>query len=414
MPFLHSRKSVILFMFLSAASAAFTASAAPQAAQQVPAAASVVSGQFALGGNVAQVPIKVSGHLVFVPVRINGARPSWFLLDTAHRESSLDDVRAAALGLSTPGTANAKSISNAVLQFPGLKISVPTLALRSFSDLSSRVGRPVQGVLGARALSHFVVVIRYHRQTLQLYDPRAFHYSGHGEQLKMQILGGVPAISAKLSIPHRGNLGGIFSLATAQPEALQFFPGFASAYRFSALNERMILYSPLESPRDIDDHLGRVHAFQFGKMVFQDPLAIFPGKSERTSTHASSQLAGAIGGEILDRFTLILDYPGQLAIFEPNPHFADLFAADMSGLVLVATPPDFRAFEVARVIEKSPAAAAGIAVGDMIEKIDGNPAYDYSLRDVRALLREDSTEHTLTVLRNGQTLQFTLKLKPLV
>ena len=88
--------------------------------------------------------------------------------------------------------------------------------------------------------------------------------------------------------------------------------------------------------------------------------------------------------------------------------------AGIIGIVLVATPPDFRAFGVARVIEKSPAELAGIAVGDMLEKIDGNPASDYSLNDVRALLRQDGTEHTLTVLRNGQHLQFTLKLKPLI
>ena len=50
----------------------------------------------------------------------------------------------------------------------------------------------------------------------------------------------------------------------------------------------------------------------------------------------------------------------------------------------------------------------------MLEKIDGNPASDYSLNDVLALLRQDGTEHTLTVLRNGNHLQFTLKLKPLI
>lgn len=384
------------------------------AAPQTQSPASAAPFQFAFSGNVAQVPVEVSDHLVLVPIRVNGARPSWFLLDTTRLASSLDDVRAVALGLLPHGSAGSKSLSNVVLDFPGLKISISSLALDSFGDLSSRVGRAIQGILGADVLSHFVVVISYDRQTLQLYDPKSFQYKGAGIKLKMQTLVGVPALDVKFSLRHRGTLHGLFSIATAQAQAIQFHPSFAAAHKFSELGQKMILFSPLDSPGDFDDHLGRIESVQLGKITLQDPFAIFPGKSEHASAQPSSGVAGAIGGEILDRFTIVLDYPDQSVIFEPNPHFNDLFVADMSGLVLVATPPDFRAFGVARVIEKSPAELAGIAVGDMLEKIDGNPASDYSLNDVRALFRQDGTEHTLTLLRNGNHLQFTLKLKPLI
>jgi len=416
MQFANLKKSVLPLVLLVGFYVGASASAAPQSAQQSAAPAATTSVQFALAGNVAQVPIQVSGHLALVPVRVNGARPSWFLLDTTRAVSSLDDVRAVALGLVSPGSANSNStaLPNASLGFPGLKITVPTLTLGSFDDLCSRAGRVIQGILGADVLSHFVVVINYGRQTLQLYDPKSFQYKGSGVKFQTQLAEGVPAIDGKFSVRHRGTLHGLFRIATAQPEAVRFSPSFAAAHRFSELDQKMILFSPLDSPNNFDDHLGRIQTLQFGKIAFQDPLAIFPGQSEHPSAAASSGVAGAIGGEILDRFTLILDYPEQFAILQPNPHFTDSFVADMSGLVLVASPPDFRAFGVARVIANSPAAAAGIAVGDMIEKIDGNPASEYSLSDVRAILRQDGTEHTITVLRNGQSLEFTLKLKPLV
>ena len=383
--------------------------------QQSPITAPAAPFQFAFSGNVAQVPVEISDHLVLVPIRVNGARPSWFLLDTTRPTSSLDDVRAVALGLLSHGSAGSKVLSNAVLDFPSLKISIPSLALDSLGDLSSRVGRAIQGILGADVLSHFIVVISYDRQTLQFYDPKSFQYKGAGIKLKMQLLNGVQAFDVKFSVRHRGTLHGLFSIATAQAEAVQFYSSFAAAHKFSELGQKMILFSPLDSPGDFDDHLGRIDSVQFGKITLQDPFAIFPGKSEHASAQPSSSgIAGAIGGEILDRFTVVLDSPDQSVIFEPNPHFNDLFVSDMSGLVLVATPPDFRAFGVSRVIEKSPAELAGIAVGDMLEKIDGNPASDYSLGDLRALFRQDGTEHTLTVLRNGKHLQFTLKLKPLI
>ncbi|HKV27700.1 MAG TPA: hypothetical protein VJN90_05450, partial [Candidatus Acidoferrales bacterium] len=298
---------------------------------------------FAFSGNVAQAPIEVSDHLVLAPVRVNGARPSWFLLDTTRRTSALDDVRAVALGLLPAGSAGSKTLTNPNLEFPGLKISVPLLRLDSLGDLSSRAGRAIQGILGADVLSHFVVVVNYGRQTLQFYDPKSFQYKGAGTKLKMQTVGGVQAVDTKLSLRHRGTLHGLFSIATAQAEAVQFYAPFAAAHKFSELGQKMILFSPLGSPEDFDDHLGRIESVQFGKITLQDALAIFPGKSEHASAFASSGVAGAIGGEILDRFTVFLDYPDQSVIFEPNRHFSDLFVADMSGLVLVATPPDFRA-----------------------------------------------------------------------
>src|SRR5579872_1969810 len=281
--------------------------------------------QFAFSGNVAQIPVEVSDHLVLVPIRVNGARPSWFLLDTTRPASSLDDVRAVALGLLPHGSAGSKSLSNVVLDFPSLKISLPSLALDSFGDLSSRVGRAIQGILGADVLSHFVVVISYDRQTLQLYDPKSFQYKGAGVKLKMQTLDSVPALDAKFSVRHRGTLHGLFSIATAQAEAVQFEPSFSAAHKFSELGQKMILFSPLDSPGDFDDHLGRIESVQFGKIILQDPFAIFPGKSEHASAQISSGVAGAIGGEILDRFTIVLDYLDQSVIFEPNPHFNDLF-----------------------------------------------------------------------------------------
>ncbi|HLJ41855.1 MAG TPA: hypothetical protein VKT50_10250, partial [Candidatus Acidoferrales bacterium] len=293
------------------------ATAAPQT--QSPALAAQF--QFAFSGNVAQVPVEVSDHLVLVPIRVNGARPSWFLLDTTRPASSLDDVRAVALGLLPHGSAGSKSLSNVVLDFPSLKISLPSLALDSFGDLSSRVGRAIQGILGADVLSHFVVVISYDRQTLQLYDPKSFQYKGTGVKLKMQPIDGVPALDVKFNVRHRGTLHGLFSIATAQAEAVQFEPSFSAAHKFSELGQKMILFSPLDSPGDFDDHLGRIESVQFGKIILQDPFAIFPGKSEHASAQISSGVAGAIGGEILDRFTIVLDYLDQSVIFEPNPHF---------------------------------------------------------------------------------------------
>lgn len=374
--------------------------------------------QFAFSGNVAQVPAQIAATLVLVPVGVNGSQPSWFLLDTTRATSAIDDVRAVGVGLYSPsaGSPMPKSFANVTLEFPGLKISLPSLGLDSFEDFSARMGHAVQGVLGADVLSHLVVQVNYQAQSVQLYDPKAFQYGGRGLQIPLEISSGIPSITGKVTVRHRGKFSGLLAIATAQSEPLAFSPHFATAHSFSSLSERMLPLPGVDAASDTDvrDFLGRVQSLQFGKVTFDDPIAIFPTKSTPSRENLSGTFVCAVGGGILSRFTVILNYPAHLLILEANKNFPNLFSADMSGLTIVAIPPAFSKFEVAYVAPKSPAAAAGISVGDVIEKMDGNPASDYTLDDMRGLLRQDGTSHTVSLLRNGKAIEAKLELKPLI
>lgn len=374
--------------------------------------------QFAFGGNVAQVPAQIADRLALVPVRVNGAQPSWFALDTTRASSAIDDVRAVGIGLYSPSSDGGlpKHFSNVTLEFPGLKILLPSLALDSFGDFSARIGHTVQGVLGADVLSHLVLKINYQAQSVQFYDPKSFEYGGGGLRIPVQISAGVPAITGKVTVRHRGKFSGLLAIATAESEPMAFSMHFAAAHALSSLPEKMLPFPGVDAASDTDynELLGRVQELQFGKVTFEDPIAIFPTKPAGGAEAVPAEFIGAIGGEILSRFTVILNYPARVLILEPNKSFPNIFTADMSGLTIIAVPPAFNKFEVAQVARKSPAAAAGIAVGDTIEKIDENPASDYSLDDVRGLLRQEGIAHKLSLLRNGKAIEVTLTLKPLV
>jgi hypothetical protein len=416
----HAIAALFVFSFFSGTLFAHHRIAQQQNAAPQPAAAqqsAPVQIQFAFSGNVAQVPAQVADSLVLVPVRVNGSQPSWFLLDTERATSAIDDVRAVAVGLYSPssGGGRPKSFANVSLEFPGLKISLPVLALDSFEDLSSRIGHSVQGVLGADVLNHFVLKINYRAQSVQLYDAKAFQYSGRGVQIPLQINAGIPAISGKVTVHHRGKFSGLLAIATAQTEPVAFSPQFARSHAFSDLSQRLLPFPGADAASDTDVHefLGRIQALQFGKIGFADPIAVFPANSDKGAGAVPAQFVCAMGGEILSRFTVILNYPAKLLILEANRSFPDVFAADMSGLTFIAIPPAFNRFEVAQVAAKSPA-VGGVQVGDMLDKVDGNPVSDYSLDDLRALLRQWGTSHTLSLLRNGKPIDVTLELKPLL
>lgn len=374
--------------------------------------------QFAFSGDVAQVPAQVDAALVLVPVRVNGTPPSWFLLDTARETSAIDDVRAVGVGLYLPSPAGGRpqSFSNVTLEFPGLKISLPSLGLDSFEDFSARIGHAVDGVLGLDVLSHLVMKVNYQGQVVQFYDPKAFQYSGRGAEVPVKITEGIPAVEGRVSVRRRGKFTGLVAIATAQTEPVEFSPRFAAGHDLTSVPEKMLPFPGADAASDTDvtEFLGRVEALQFGKVTFVNPIGVFPSKSDTRAGTVPPEFVCAVGGETLDRFTLILNYPERLLILEPNRSFPSVFTADMSGLAVVAIPPAFNRFEVAQVARKSPAAAAGIAVGDMIEKVDGQAASDYTLDDLRSVLRQDGTQHTLSLSRNGKAIEVKIALKPLV
>jgi len=110
--------------------------------------------------------------------------------------------------------------------------------------------------------------------------------------------------------------------------------------------------------------------------------------------------AGLIGGRVLRRFTLIVDYSRSRILLEPNRMAREPDEFDMSGMSLAARSD--HVYGVRTVIDGSPAADAGIRPGDIIDAIDGRSARALALDEIRQLLQHEGGTYTLRV-RRGET-----------
>jgi C-terminal processing protease CtpA/Prc len=129
---------------------------------------------------------------------------------------------------------------------------------------------------------------------------------------------------------------------------------------------------------------------------------------------ASVETAGLIGGEILRRFTVIFDYSRSEMILEPNADFGAPFEYDMFGAYLLAEAPDFERFIVHRLVEGSPAKAAGLKEGDVIVSIDGRPSGDFTLEQVRQMFRQTDRQCVLGIEDGDKVRRVSLKTKRLI
>ena len=85
---------------------------------------------------------------------------------------------------------------------------------------------------------------------------------------------------------------------------------------------------------EFPERLGRVSALRIGSLSLKGPTTSF--STARRGATSGSSYDGTIGGEVLRRFKVILDYAHQEMILEPGSDFSEPWAADSSGLLLRA------------------------------------------------------------------------------
>lgn len=391
--------SLLLAFALRKISSAETEQTARQTAQQ-----SAPPARFAFGGNAAEIPAEFSENLIFLPVDINKSQPSLFELDSTAAASSISRARATELGLA--------NLQNPVLSLPGVAMPFATLAIVDQENRSAQIGRPYQGTLGADFLSRVVVEIDYLRETVRLYDPSAYKYSGKGASFPLSLQAGVPIIRAKFTLPGQKTHEGEFAVDTALDASLLISERFAESHRVFSSHMKTVTASDPEIDDGANIVLGRLAEFQMGHFEVKNPIAAFIRQTPNSASN--TERAGSIGGGMLRRFTVIFDYAHQQLTLDPNTHFADYEQEDKSGISVVAKGPGLLTFEIASVQPGTPGAEAGVKKGDVIAGIDDEAAADLTLASIRNLFRQVGHKYKLLIQRNGESVQLTVQMRRLI
>jgi hypothetical protein len=376
--------------------------AAPQEESQV---------RFAYGGDVAQIPAQFVSNLVYLPVSVNQGEPSLFLLDSTSATSSIDPKRAGALGL-VEGT-DSVLVGNAVLTLPGVQWQLPSLNLVRRDQLVAQTGRAYQGTLGLDFLSRVVLGIDYSRRAVQIYAPSA--YIPPSTRTPIQAVkwsGGLPYVACRFSV--RGERASIapFLVASAQPAGIVFRDKYVSGRgkTFEHLKTVPGMYGA--EAQELPASFGRVAMFAIEKLELPNLVAVFPHGAVENETDSSA--AGLIGAAYLRRFTLVFDLPHEQIIFEPNIHYVDRDDVGMSGLSILARGANHKTFEVTFVDPGSPAAQAGMHVGDIIEGVNDEAAADLTLEEVEDLFRQFETRYKVLIEREGKSITVNFQTRRLI
>jgi hypothetical protein len=340
-----------------------------------------------------QIPIEIYNNLVVVPVVLNGALPLKFIIDTGVRtailtQKTFTDILnlqyARKYTISGPGGVkliDAYVTNNVSLELPGItgKGHAMLVLEQDYLELRNYLGTDVHGILGYELFSRFLVKIDYEKKLLTLMQPKKFRPGKKYQTIPIRIEDTKPYMIVPIILADGTQLSAKLLVDSGASHGLMLEP--STDKRITVPDHAVSSIIGRGLGGEITGKVGRINSMQLGNYDLKDVIANFPDPNSYFDSLKMGRTPrnGAIGGEVLSRFTVIFDFPKELIHLKKNPAFKKRFHYNLSGVTLKAKGSKLNVFEITEVRRESAAEKAGVRAGDVVVAINGMSANDLNL-----------------------------------
>lgn len=337
-----------------------------------------------------------------------------FVLDTGSGGISLDSATVDYLQLPAvesertirgiAGIRKVKFVRNLTLHLPGLETENLDFHINDYEILTNVYGVRIDGIIGYSFLSRYIVKIDYDVNMLEVWTPGAMKYPRQGFLMK-PIINSIPIVTA--TVKDGVSVDGSFYFDTGAGLCLLMSEDFANDKKVIKKGRKMTLTQAEGLGGKKTMVVTTVKQVKFGPYKFRKvPAHIF--KDEFNVT-AYPVLGGLLGNDLFRRFNLVLNYSKKEIHLLPNTHFNEAFDYSYTGMGIYFINGDI---VVEDVLAGSPAEQAGIKVGDRILAIDKN--FTNNIQSYKNLLQTTGSKLNLVIIREGQPLTISLKVKSIL
>ena len=374
---------------------------------------------YAIAGGAASttIPVQIVNNHIYGAAKVNGKGPFTFIFDTGGADIITPPV-AQQLGLKIEGKLPSTGAGEGVMEggfVSGLAFSVGDATVKNqlsavlpLDKLGDIEGVPMPGMIGYETFRRFVTRIDYGAGSLTLIDPAKFDPKDAGTPVKFVFNEHNPEVTGTIE-----GIPATFDIDTGARSELTITKPFAETNQLRARH-----------PKGVDavdgwgvggpstGYVTRIADITLGDVKIGPVVAALSNQDK--GAFAGSSFSANLGGGILKRFVVTFDYNNKVMYLKPlaGP-VADTGSYDRAGLWLNLAG---NGFKVIAVTKTAPAAAAGLVEGDLITAIDGVPAAQLKLPEVRRKLRGDApgTVVRFTVNRNGAAKDLAVTLRDLI
>ncbi len=344
------------------------------------------------------IPFETYNNLIVFSIVLNGTLPLKFILDTGVRSTILLDRSITDLfgvhytrnitltGIGNNRTVEAYVANNLSVTLPGMTSgSISMLVLKKdYLNLRNHLGTDVHGIIGYDLFSHFVVKIDYQHKMLVFYRPEKFRPRKSYESFDLSIEDAKPFFEVPLQITDSTSLNAKLMIDTGASHALILHAASDDQISVPLKNIATKLGRGLTG--DVEGHLGRINGCKLGKYRLHDIITSFPNDSTFYDSLFVVKRNGSVGGEILSKFTVIIDFIHKKMYLKKNAKFRTPFDYNMSGLEVTAKGEDLNKYYVDMVRKGSVADSAGIMEGDEVVRLQGIPSEKLTMDKIYEIL----------------------------
>jgi len=404
------------------------------------------------------IPFKLINNLVFIPIKVNGVELN-FLLDSGVEETilfSMEDKKEVSFnnvekirlrGLGSEAEIEGLKSTNNTLETHGLKSQnhMVYIILDQSFNLSSHIGIPVNGIIGYQFFKNNLVEVNYQKKKVIIHTNNEKNQKRIEKKFKavpITIERAKPYIVANVVVDSV-NIPAKLLIDIGNSDAFWVFEN--DKIKLPKKNFPDFLGKGFSG--DVEGHRAKIAKFSVDEFEFKNPIVAFPDSSSIKNVRMVPGRIGSVGGEILKRFTVILDYQDKVMFLKKNSKFSEPFTYNKSGITVqhnglqwvqetvhlqtiqvsssaIEVTSDkkddnFRykfslkpVYEIVNIRKNSTAEKCGLKPGDIIVTINHNTPYKYTLQQINALLKsEEDIWITLEVERDSLLLKFRFRLE---
>jgi predicted aspartyl protease len=365
---------------------------------------------------ITRIPFEFQANLIIVPVKINNSDTLRFILDTGVSSILLTDPNVSQkLGMKSirkvkiAGAGEGNEIEAGIVIDNTIRIG-DVMGYRQnlviLQDdqlkLSEFVGSPIHGIIGYDIFNRFAVTIDFSTSEIILENPEHYKYKPNkGERFPITIEDNKPYLSVMELMKE--------NQTTAIKVILDTGAGHAISLETNEipLPEKVVKAQLGRGLNGIiNGSLGRIPMLKVGKFEMKNLVASFPDSSSyKLRNTMLTERQGSIGCEFLRRFKVTFNYRDQYIVLKSiNRRMKEPFEHNMSGIELMARGEDFREFMIDRVIENSPAEAAGLQEGDRVMFINNKASKDITISEIYKLFQKGEGKPLNLVVKRGNGL----------
>ena len=413
---------------------------------------------YGLNKNKQELSFKLINNLIIIPLEINGHKLS-FILDTGVNKTILFNLSEKdSVGLNNVEKVSIRGLGSGepveALLSKGNDFRVKNIlssnqelyvVLNDAFSLSAKMGTTIHGIIGYDLLKDVIVKINYNSKRVTFYNPKTYKKSKcrKCEIFPLQFYRNKPYIDVKARIDTIKNreIAVKLLIDTGGTDAMWLFEDTKEIIKTPKKHFKDILGEGISGI--IYGNRSRIPNVSLGKFLIKEPTVSFLDSTSTFNARKFKERNGSIGGNILKRFKVWIDYQNKTITLKKNASLKEGFYYNMSGLHIIYDGQELvkekavhsyygskrnnkdlisfvntyhykfkPKYKIDNVVKNSPAGRAGFLKGDIIKSINNKLAHEYELGEIMNLFQTKPNKKIKMKVKRGVTdLKFEFRLE---